>query len=579
MSDRFSIEAIFKAVDRVTVPVSKMQNSLGKFARKASREMDALDKSFSGFNSKLKTAAGYMTAAAAAAGYGLSKVIGIGADFEQAITDVGAVSLMTRDQIKPLEDLALKLGAETKFTAAEAANAMEIMGRAGYEMNDIISGTPAILAAAAAEGITIAESADHVANALKGMGLETTDAARVADVLAYASVKTNSSISSLGESLSNVAGTARTLGVPLEETVAAVALLQDVGLDASVAGSAFNTMLTKMAKPTKEIRAQMKKWGISFKTAKGDMLPLEGVLEQLAKASDKAGGNFDQVAFFADLVGVRGQKAAQNLADLFKKGKVKELTAELYKAQGKAEEMARLRMNTLKGDFEVLTSELDSIAIKITEMQSGPLRGVVQGFTEWVTQNEDLIAQNVASVLTTIFNILKFIVEYRVALATIVGLYVGLAAAVKISTLAMSAFNAVCMLNPVVLLGAAIVGIGVGLGYMISKLEIVDKVVGRILEKIPAIGAVADLAFNMFGQRENVLERSANDAAYKRLAEQRKAKKGARVVTPADRVSESTRTERNVVDINLPNAPAGTTVKQSNPIPGVNLPRGFAGAY
>src|SRR5690606_21107227 len=164
-------------------------------------------------------------------------------------------------------------------------------------------------------GLEMAEVSNHVSNVLKGMGLEASQATRVADVLALASARTNSSIGSLGESMKNVASTARQFNIPLEDVVAGVALLQDVGLDASVAGSAMNVMLTQMAAPTDSLKKKMQQWGVTFKDAKGNMLPFQDVLANISLAAQKAGGNMDQVAFIAELVGMRGEKAASNLSN------------------------------------------------------------------------------------------------------------------------------------------------------------------------------------------------------------------------------------------------------------------------
>lgn len=388
---RFSLEAIFKGVDRVSGVASKISSNMERVNKRFSKGVSSLnavnDKVINGLKAVATTAAAVGTAAGAAA-FKFGKT---GADFEQAITDVGAVSLMTRDQIADLEKRALALGATTKFSATEVANGMELMGRAGFTNAEILQGIGGILSAAAAEGAELAETAGHVSNVLKGMGLATTEATRVADVLTLASARTNSSISSLGESMANVSSTARQFKIPLEDTVAAVALLQDVGLDASEAGSAVNTMLTKLAAPTKEVKAQMRAMGVSFQDAKGNMLPLGDVMAQLAKAADKSKGNMGQVAFFADLVGLRGQKAAANLKDLFKSGKVGELVEELRHAAGSAEKMAKIRMDTLKGDIETLGGSVDTLAISLYNMRSGALRSVVQGFTKWLDVNNELI--------------------------------------------------------------------------------------------------------------------------------------------------------------------------------------------
>ena len=391
MAGRFSVEALFQAKDNLSSVIAKINGNMGRLARTAKGSLGDLGALTDKFTSAFTKAAKVTSVAAVAAGGALALAAKPGADFEQAITAVGAVSLMTRGQIAELEKKALELGATTTFSATEVAQAMEMMGRAGFTNAETLAGVGGILAAAAAEGAGLAETASNVSNVLKGMGLAAAESGRVADVLTLASARTNSSISSLGESMKNVASTARTFNIPMEQTVAAVALLQDVGIDASEAGSAVNTMLTQMAAPSKEAQKKMKQLGISFKDAKGNMLPLTQVFAQFEKASKKSGGNMEQVAFFADLVGLRGQKAAVNLKDLFQQGKFGQLAKELEGAKGSAEAMAKLRMNNLKGDLEQLGGAVETLQIGLFNMQSGALRGLVQGLTKWVEVNGELV--------------------------------------------------------------------------------------------------------------------------------------------------------------------------------------------
>ncbi len=391
MAGKFTLEAVFRAVDKLSAPVSKMTDKIAGFQKRASKGLAELDGSVGKVTEGLMKMAAVAATAGALAGAALLNVGKTGADFEQAITNVGAVSLMTRDQIGDLEKKALELGASTKFSATEVAGAMEMMGKAGFENGEILTGIGGILSAAAAEGASLEETASNVSNVLRGMGLATSDSARVADVLTLASARTNSSISSLGESMKNVAPIARQLGVPLEDTVSMVANLQNVGLDASEAGSALATMLTKLSAPTKEVSAQMAAMGVKFQDAKGNMLAPTTVLEQLVKAGKKAGGNMKQVAFFADLVGLRGQKAALNLKDLFEKGDVTKLTDELMHAAGSADKMASIRMDTLLGDIEQLGGSVDTLKIALFSTQSGPLRDIVKGMREWVDANQEFI--------------------------------------------------------------------------------------------------------------------------------------------------------------------------------------------
>jgi len=427
MAGRFSVEAVFKAIDRFTRPVSRMQRRMERFTRATSRGMRSVSPLISGVGGNVQRLATSFAklGVAAAAGIGAAMyVVGkAGADFEEAMSAVSAVMMKPIADISELSDQAKQLGATTKFTATEAAQGMEILAKAGFNVKEVGAAIPGVLHAAAASGLELAEVSDHVSNVLKGMGRSAYDAAkaardlgysgaeawemtrrltmdasqagRVADVLALASSRTNSTIGSLGESMRNVAATARQLNVPLEDVIAAVASLQDVGLDASVAGSALNTMLTKMAKPTDEIAAKMKKFGVSFKDTKGNMLPLQKVLENLARASDKAGGSFDRVAFFADLVGLRGQKAASNLADLFKEGKVADLAESLRNAAGSAEKMSKMRLDNLKGDLTLLGSQFDALKTQIYETQSGPLRGLTKRMRDWLDLNSGSISAGV----------------------------------------------------------------------------------------------------------------------------------------------------------------------------------------
>lgn len=391
MAGRFSIEAIFSGKDGLSRLIGRMSSAANGAFTRLGGGLKTLDDRFS----RTIATAGRTTVALGAIGLATGGALAFagqaGLDFEEAITSVGAVSLMTRGQIADLEAEAIRLGASTKFSATEVANAMETMGRAGFTNAEVLSGIPGILAATAAEGGEIAEIAGHVSNVLKGMGLATAESGRVADVLTLASARTNSSITSLGESMKNLAPVARQMNVPLEQAVASVALLQDVGLDASEAGTATATMLTQLASPMGDVAAKMKQMGIAFKDAQGNTLPFTQILGNFDTAAKKAGGSMDVIAFFADLVGLRGQKAALNLKEAFASGKFGALTAELDTARGSAEKMAALRMNNLKGDLETLGGAVDSLKIAFFNTESGALRGLVQGTGKWIEANSELI--------------------------------------------------------------------------------------------------------------------------------------------------------------------------------------------
>ncbi len=438
---RFSVKAIFRAVDKFTAPVSRMQRRMLRFTTSARRGLRAVDRANSAVAGGFRRVGIAAAVAGGVVAVGLGKVISTGADFEQAITNVGAVSLKSRSEIDALERSAIQLGKTTKFTGSEVAAGMETMARAGFTTKEILQGIPGILNAAAASGLELAEVSNHVSNVLKGMGLATSEAGRVADVLALASSKTNSSIGSLGESMKNVASTARQLGVPLESVVASVALLQDVGLDASVAGSALNTMLTKLATPPKRIAREMKRLGLSFKKSNGDMKDFGEVLGTISELAKKSGGNMDQVAVLAELVGLRGQKAAANLAKLFESGKVDKLTSQLEKAKDVAEKMAAIRMDTLKGDMTLLESAVDGVTVRLFKMHGGALRPLIQSLTKWISENQRLIDVKVGDFIDGLNEKLPVIKMWLERIATAIGVFAVWTIAVKAAEAALVIFE------------------------------------------------------------------------------------------------------------------------------------------
>jgi len=553
MAGRFSVEAVFKAVDRVTAPVTRMQNRVGKLTRSMGRGFDKLNRSVNKFGGGLKTVGRNVAVAGAIFGALSANVIAAGADFEQAITNVGAVSLQTRKEIEPLENLALKLGRTTKFTSTQAANAMEVMARAGFKANDILSATPAVLSAAAASGLEIAEVANHVSNVLKGMGLETVEASRVADVLALASARTNSSIGTLGESMKNVASTAKELNIPLEEVIAGVALLQDVGLDASVAGSAFNTMLTKMAAPTVGMQKKMRRLGVSFKDSKGNMLPLSKVLNQLSKASKKVGGNFDQVAFLAELVGLRGQKAAANLSKLFETGKLEKLTKELENAKGAADKMAALRMDTFEGSMLLLGSAVDAVKVKIFGLNNGPLKDVVDNMTKWVGANEDLIATRVGDFIAGLITNLPAIIEWVQWGAKAIGVFIAFALVLKSLIAILTLVNLVMALNPLGLIVLAVIAAIAAFTALVVWIDEVAEAFGKMNPFIRAILAPLELVVRTIKFIKDAFKGGFGDAISKLAVSlgfdagddtDQGAGAGPQVVSPQERVARSIEEQR-----------------------------------
>jgi TP901 family phage tail tape measure protein len=458
MAGRFSVEAVFKAIDRMSAPIATMQKRMLKFTKSIEKDLGNLNKMGGGFVSGVNRAGAAMAVFGAASAAALAAAAKPGMEFEQQMADLGASFLKTRGEIGPLEKEALKLGAATKFSATEVAGAMESMSKAGFDEEQTLKGIAGMTYAAAAAGEDLVETTANVASVMKGMGLAVDESGKVADVLALASVKTASSIGSLAESLSKAGPVAKQFGIGLNDVTAMVASLQDAGIDASESGSAVATMLTKLATPTDAMRAKMKKLGVSFEDAQGNMKKPAVVLGEFMKASKNAGGNMKQAAFFAEMLGLRGQKAGLLLKDAFASGKYAKLVDELEQAEGTAKKMADLRMNTLTGDLDVFTENVKGLGIELFSMSSGPLREVVQGMTKWLDENKTKVLQKIQDGVKWLVDNGPGLVTWLVRVGKVVGVLYAVATAIKLCAGAVELFTLALELNPIVLFATLAIG-------------------------------------------------------------------------------------------------------------------------
>lgn len=423
MPRELPIKTVFKAVDQISRPLKQMQSRIGRFSDNSIRKLGMMNRQLKSINQSMTAFGKQAAVAGAAVGAASAVVVRAGMGFEQAITNVGAVGLKTRAEIKPLEDLALQLGKTTEFTATQAANAMEVLARAGFNATQIMQATPAVLSAASASGLEIAEVANHVGSALKGMGLEMNQASRVANVFGLVSSMSNTTIGTLGESMSTLSSTAKTVGLSLEEATVAVALLQDVGIPASKAGTSLVSMFQTLAKPSAKATKMMRKLGISFKDAKGDMLTFEGVMEQFSKATKQIPGNLDKIAFFNELVGSYGAKAAINLADMYDTGRVSKFMGAANNARNEVEQIAKLRLDTVRGRFDLLTSAIDGVQQALYNLRSGQIKETLERITDFISNNQAEIVEKinagVGKLIDNLSNLLTVIKGFVIAVVVI----------------------------------------------------------------------------------------------------------------------------------------------------------------
>lgn len=281
------------------------------------------------------------------------------ADFQAGMNKVRAVTGATGADFQKLEDLAKQLGATTKFSASEAADAMGFLGQAGFDTAQILEAVPSTLNLAAAGSLELGRAADIASNVLQGFGLNASEAARVSDVLAQSAASTNTNVEQMGEALSFVAPVAKSLGVSLEETAAAVGALSDAGIQGARAGTNLRAVLSKLISPTKEAADIFKNLGIEVTNLDGSLKPLPEVVNQLGRASL----NTNQ------LIAIFGEKMAAAAGVIIDRGgpALAELSTSFRNAGGAAERMAKIMDEGAKGGIKALMSALESLAIAVLD--------------------------------------------------------------------------------------------------------------------------------------------------------------------------------------------------------------------
>lgn len=316
------------------------------------------------------------------------------ANFDSAMSQVAAISGAAGDEFDALREKAREMGEKTKFSASEAAEAMTYMAMAGWKTQDMLDGIDGIMNLAAASGEELGSVSDIVTDALTAFGLSAADAGHFADVLAAASNSANTNVSMLGGSFKYVAPVAGALGYSIEDVSVALGLMANSGIKAEQGGTALRSMLSRLAKPTKEVDKAFLQLGISASdalvNADGSMKPLSETMDILReKMSGLSEAEQANVA-----AGIAGQEAMSGLLAIVNASAsdYDNLRAAIAGADGTAEKMAGTMQDNLNGQLTILKSQLEELAISFGDLLMPLIRDVVtaiQGFVDKLNSMDD----------------------------------------------------------------------------------------------------------------------------------------------------------------------------------------------
>ena len=369
MAKEFSIKGVlqFLGVDKSVQEIKKFDSAIAGMKVNA----DKIGKGASRIEAGFKP----LVAGSAAVGAGLGLAIKEAADFEQAMANINSVNELTTEQFRALENMALQLGASTTFSAKEAAAGMFELTKAGLSVEQTLQAIPGVLAAAATEGLELAQASEIMVGVLQGQNLQMNEATRVADVLAKAANSTAAGIVDLGEAFkyANQLNSAGLLG--FEDTAAALGILSNAGLKGSIAGTSLVAMFNQITKPSKDVQTAFggmaNMMDIFTDKTTGKMKDLPELIEIIGKAADKQGNDFRKMAFLTDFVGVEGAKAfsalrrAVTAKDPQGRPMFQGLRQDLEDASGTALQVAMKRLDTTSGVFKLIGHEISTVGIMI----------------------------------------------------------------------------------------------------------------------------------------------------------------------------------------------------------------------
>lgn len=323
----------------------------------------------------------------------------VGNEFEAKMSKVQAIAGATKEELEKLTETAIELGSKTSFSSSQVAEGMENLASAGFTTNEIIKSMPGLLDLAASSGTELAAAAEITASAIRGFGLEANTSAHIADVFAEAAARTNAQTEDMGEAMKYVAPVAKTVGLSIEETAAAIGIMSDAGVKGSQAGTTLRGGLTRIVNPTKVVKEAMEELGVEFYNSNGTMKSLTEIIQTLQEHTK---GLTDETKNQA-LAQIFGTEALSGMLALVNRGssELESMTKSFKECDGAAAEMAETMLDNTAGSLESLSGSFESAGIAIQKALSPQIRdlakwiqGLVDDFTELSEEEQQNIVKN-----------------------------------------------------------------------------------------------------------------------------------------------------------------------------------------
>lgn len=397
--------------------------------------------------------------AAGFAAFGVSSVK-TGMEFDSAMSQVAATMGKTMDEMLEetgkvdlawgefsgnLREYAQEMGAHTKFSATEAAEALNYMALAGYDAQKSMETLPVVLNLAAAGNMDLARASDMVTDSISALGLDVEDATTLVDQMAMAASKSNTSVEQLGDAFLTVGGTAKNLKGGTTELSTALGILADNGIKGSEGGTILRNAILSLTAPTSQAKGELESLGVSVYDAEGNMRGLDEILGDLDGSLSTLTAE-ERAAALGKIFNKRDLKGVEALLGSVG-GRWEELSGYIDDAEGSAQKMADTQLDNLQGDVTLLKSAFEGLQISVSDKLTPAFRKIVKALI-WLIDNMSVVAPIVLGAATA-FGV------FAVA--------INIGNIIRGVTTAMAAFNAILLANPIGIVIALIAGLVVAI--------------------------------------------------------------------------------------------------------------------
>ena len=379
----------------------------------AGQKMETIGNSIAGAGKKM------MSVTTVIGGVGVAAVK-TAADFDSAMSQVAAVSGATGKDFDALRNKAREMGAKTKFSATEAAEAMNYMAMAGWKTEDMLDGIEGVMNLAAASGEDLAATSDIVTDALTAFGLSAKDSGHFADILAAASSNANTNVSMMGETFKYCAPIAGALGFSAEDTAEAIGLMANAGIKSSQAGTALRTIMNNLAGDVKISGKAIGDVTIATTNADGSMRDLSDILADCRSAF----GNLTESEKAQAAESLVGKNAMSGFLALMNAGQgdIDKLSSAIDNCDGSAEKMAMTMQDNLAGQLTILKSQLQELAISFGDILMPAIRSIVsnlQGFVDKLNGMDEGTKRTIVTIALLVASIGPLLVIIGTAISKI----------------------------------------------------------------------------------------------------------------------------------------------------------------